>query len=357
MSSGVYVSSTSADLAEHREAVKAVIPTLSSAENFAEFRYIGLEYRTADARPSIESIYSAIDDAEYVVVLVGWRYGTVPSGTDKSVVEMEYERAAEHDKIVLCYVIEDDYPISPKLVERGIGAECLQRFKNRLKKERVVSTFSSPDDLARKVAVDLTRTYKTTMREAVEHAIARPKLESQLRQCEKNNQRLTETIDYLRTRIENIVPAEPIWNTRNFKVDSSLCFVLMPFADEFYKVYEQAISVAAENAGLRCLHAGEIFDNREIVEDIWESICTAQVIVADVTNRNPNVFYELGICHTIGKEVIIITQKNEDVPFDIRHRRYIDYSPKALTTLRSRLEKTIKRVVVRMSDNNDNENA
>jgi hypothetical protein len=153
------------------------------------------------------------------------------------------------------------------------------------------------------------------------------------------------------------VPAEPIWATRNFQTDSSLCFVLMPFADEFYQIYEQAISVAAENAGLRCMHAGEIFDNREIVENIWESICIAQVIVADVTHRNPNVFYELGICHTLGKEVIIITQNSNDVPFDIRHRRYIEYSPKALSTLKIRLEKTIQTVVVRICENNASEKA
>jgi hypothetical protein len=188
----------------------------------------------------------------------------------------------------------------------------------------------------------------TPMGEAAEHIIARPRLQAQLRQCEENNVQYKGTIDSLRRRLENVVPAEPIWVTRNFRIDSSLCFVLMPFTDEFLQVYEQAISVAAANAGLRCTHAGEIFDNREIVEDIWESICTAQVIIADVSHRNPNVFYELGICHTLGKEVIVITQSSEDVPFDIRHRRYIDYSREALTTLKARLERTIKNVVVRI---------
>jgi hypothetical protein len=195
------------------------------------------------------------------------------------------------------------------------------------------------------------------MSEVAEHIIARPRLESQLNQCEENNRRYLRTIDSLRTQLKNIVPANPIWATRNFQTDSSLCFVLMPFAEEFYQIYEQAISVASENAGLRCMHAGEIFDNREIVEDIWESICTAQIIVADVTHRNPNVFYELGICHTLGKEVIVITQNSVDVPFDIRHRRYIEYSTKALNTLKSRLEKTIQTVVVRVSENDITEKA
>jgi hypothetical protein len=322
-----------------------------------EFSYVGLEYRTADEKPALESYFRALDDASYVVLLVGWRYGSIPEGSDKSVLELEYERAIEQHKSVLCYFLEEDYPIPPNLVEHGIGAKRLTLFKDRLKKEKVVSTFGSPDDLARKFAVDLTRITNTTMGEVAEHIFVRPLLESQLNQCEENNQRYLRTIDSLRSRLESIVPADPIWATRNFKIDSSLCFVLMPFADEFYEIYEQAISIAAENAGLRCMHTGEIFDNREIVEDIWESICTAQVIVADVTYRNPNVFYELGICHTLGKEVIIVTQNSDDVPFDIRHRRYIDYSPKALNTLKNHLEKTIKRVVVRISENDTNEKA
>jgi hypothetical protein len=121
----------------------------------------------------------------------------------------------------------------------------------------------------------------------------------------------------------------------------------MPFQDAFFGVYENGILPATQAAGLRCAHAGEIFDNREIIEDVWESICTARLIVADVTGRNPNVFYELGICHTLGKEVVVLTQNREDVPFDIRHRRYLDYEVNKWHSLKERLEKTIKNILVR----------
>jgi hypothetical protein len=178
MSSGIYICSTYSDLADHREAVKSVIPTLSSPEDYMEFRYVGLEYRTADEKPSLETSYKALDDAEYVIILVGWRYGFIPEGCDKSVVELEYEYAIKQGKVILCYVLEEGYPIPPNLIEHGIGAERLTRFKNRLKKDRLVDTFGSPADLARKVAVDLTRIYKTPMREAMENIIDRPKLES-----------------------------------------------------------------------------------------------------------------------------------------------------------------------------------
>jgi len=351
MSEGIYICSTSSDLADHREALKAVIPSLSDPKDYMDFRYVGVEYYTADEKPSLETYLKTLEEAEYVVILVGWRYGSIIADSDKSIVELEYDYAIKHGKTIFCYFIEEDYPIPPNLIEHGIGAKRLAQFKSRLKNERVIAAFSSPDDLVRKFAVELTRLYKTPMREAGEYIISNPRLQSQLNQCEENNRRYLRTIDSLRDQLKYIVPANPIWATRNFKTDYSLCFVLMPFAEEFYQIYEQAISVASENAGLRCMHAGEIFDNREIVEDIWESICTAQVIVADVTKRNPNVFYELGICHTLGKEVIVITQNSGDVPFDIRHRRYIEYSPKGLSSLKSRLEKTIKTVVVRISDN------
>lgn len=62
----------------------------------------------------------------------------------------------------------------------------------------------------------------------------------------------------------------------------------MPFQEGVFRIYEDGVLPAVEAAGLRAVHAGQIFDNREIMEDIWESICSARVVVADVTDRNPN---------------------------------------------------------------------
>lgn len=68
-----------------------------------------------------------------------------------------------------------------------------------------------------------------------------------------------------------------------------------------------------------------MWNNHHIMADIIELICTSSVIVCDLTNKNPNVFYEAGIAHTLGKEVILITQSQDDVPFDLRSIRYIHY--------------------------------
>jgi len=65
------------------------------------------------------------------------------------------------------------------------------------------------------------------------------------------------------------------------------------------------------------------------MEDIWSMILSAEVVVADITGRNANVFYELGIAHTLGKPVILITQTTEDIPFDLNRYRHVIYEDNA----------------------------
>jgi hypothetical protein len=102
-------------------------------------------------------------------------------------------------------------------------------------------------------------------------------------------------------------------------------FVVMPFNKELERLYRDHIWSAVEAMGLSCLRADDIFSGGPVVRDIWSGICSSRVIVADCTGRNPNVFYEIGGAHTLGKPVVLITQKEEDVPFDLRHLRYITY--------------------------------
>lgn len=116
-----------------------------------------------------------------------------------------------------------------------------------------------------------------------------------------------------------------------------ICFVLMPFRDKFAAAY-QAIGNAVKASGYVCRRADEIFETKAIVQIIYEFIGRAEVIVADLTDRNPNVFYELGYAHALGKSTILLTQNPEDVPFDLRHRQYILYSTEDLErTLEARV--------------------
>jgi hypothetical protein len=79
------------------------------------------------------------------------------------------------------------------------------------------------------------------------------------------------------------------------------------------------------------------------MDDITRSIEKAKIIVADLTGRNPNVFYEVGIAHTLNKTVLLLAQNIEDVPFDLRHRRVLlyEYSPRGCKKLENEISKNI----------------
>jgi hypothetical protein len=122
-------------------------------------------------------------------------------------------------------------------------------------------------------------------------------------------------------------------------------FVLMPFKEDLHPVYEDHIKTSCTNLGLTVWRADDFFTTRSVVEDIWTAIASARLIVGDCTDRNPNVFYEIGLALAIGQPTILITQRAEDVPFDLRHLRYITYqlTPREM----NEFERTFKEAVQR----------
>jgi hypothetical protein len=129
---------------------------------------------------------------------------------------------------------------------------------------------------------------------------------------------------------DTTMKVDPIWKGRDFPIDEDLCFVLMPFKELFDTIYEDHIKPTVERLeghSLRCRRADDIYRVGPFMDDVWEQTCRARFLIAELTGRNPNVFYELGIAHTVGKKVIMLTQTMEDVPADLRHHRVIPYSP------------------------------
>lgn len=110
--------------------------------------------------------------------------------------------------------------------------------------------------------------------------------------------------------------------------DGTLCFVLMPFADEYRKVFDEGIKPTVEFHGLRCLRADDIYSPRPILVSVMDHIARARVVIADLSARNANVFYELGMTHVRkpNERVILIAQNLDDIPFDLQHLRFIVYS-------------------------------
>lgn len=122
-----------------------------------------------------------------------------------------------------------------------------------------------------------------------------------------------------------ILLARPVFGQPNRFVYNTDVFVVIPFAEEYKHVYTDHIKAVVENLDMTVSRADFALGSRAIILDIWSSICFSKVVVADCTSKNPNVFYEIGIAHTLGKPIVFITQDTNDIPFDIRHIRHIRY--------------------------------
>jgi len=109
------------------------------------------------------------------------------------------------------------------------------------------------------------------------------------------------------------------------KPNQKTCFTLMPFADGFREVYEKVYKRVCEEKGIRCWRVDERLGPGSITRDIVEGIFDADIVIADLTGKNPNVFYELGIAHSAGNKTIMTTQSLSDIPFDIASYRIIEY--------------------------------
>jgi hypothetical protein len=129
---------------------------------------------------------------------------------------------------------------------------------------------------------------------------------------------------------------------------SPLCFVLMPYGGRHGLYYEKIIEPALRAAALRPLIAGSLDGPSSIIQDIWRNVRDAHVLLANLTGRNPNVFYELGLAHALGKPVVLVAQTMEDVPFDLRSLRVITYDqedPAWGETLRDRITASMREVL------------
>lgn len=113
-------------------------------------------------------------------------------------------------------------------------------------------------------------------------------------------------------------------------------FVLMPFAAEYDDIYRFGIKGAADDVGAYAERIDEQIFTEGMLDRIFNQISKADVIVADMTGRNPNVFYEVGYAHALGKIVLLLTKTSDDIPFDLKHRQHTVYQGR-IETLRREL--------------------
>jgi hypothetical protein len=104
------------------------------------------------------------------------------------------------------------------------------------------------------------------------------------------------------------------------------CFVMQPFAAPHGDYFEKIFKPAIDKTGLKPVRAdADIFATGKIIDQIWRGINSAKVLVAELTTRNANVLYELGLAHALKKPVVLVSSSKLDVPFDLQHIRVIYY--------------------------------
>lgn len=129
---------------------------------------------------------------------------------------------------------------------------------------------------------------------------------------------------------------------------NQVCFVIMPFGGWLDDYYQSIYCPAIEAAGLLPHRADDLFRPSTIVNDIWAYTKRAKLLIADLTGKNPNVFYELGLAHALTKPAILVAESMEDIPFDLRALRVILFdknAPNWGAILQEKIERALKEVL------------
>jgi hypothetical protein len=116
---------------------------------------------------------------------------------------------------------------------------------------------------------------------------------------------------------------------RKYKKTPKHIFVLMPFTENWSdRIWNQHIKEYAESTpgitDIEVKRADGLY-GQGVMEDVYEEIITSELIIAECTGRNPNVLYELGLCHALGKRTVLLSQSDKDIPFDLQRFRFCIY--------------------------------
>jgi len=353
----VYVSSTFSDLQEHRQAVCESILRAGAQP-------VVMEQFGASSEPPREVCRDQVRHSDVMVLVVGHRYGAVLPGEDISITEFEFSTARKFGVPILAFILDDNYPWQPQLIDHGDVAARLKRFKERLRSDLIVGYFTSPSDLAVRVLQALYAFRSERGLEPIE--TLQPK-ELKAKEADVGDRdelviKIEDHLNFLRTSV-----AEMRDQMERIRSDSSatigslnrhasflgpaadtlendLCFVAMPYSKDWSNALEDILLDMCKSSGMKLLIAKNM-DGRFIPHDIWQGITAAAVIVADITDGNPNVAYEIGLADVLGKEVVLLCQGNE-VPFDFLGQRLICYEDtmKGSIVLREELTARLRRV-------------
>lgn len=138
--------------------------------------------------------------------------------------------------------------------------------------------------------------------------------------------------------------APQVFNVPDKPQNDKLVTVMLPF--RFIDTFD-AVRGVCDKLGLECLKADDVWVNSTFIQDIFDLIFTSKVVVADFSGKNPNVFYEVGIAHTLGKTVVPLTQSMEDIPSDLKAHRALEYlnNKEGRASMAVALEKRLRELI------------
>lgn len=137
----------------------------------------------------------------------------------------------------------------------------------------------------------------------------------------------------------------PIWRGRTFKTERKKCCLIMPFRESWSNDIHEIVRNICKICGFEVIRPDEL-TKRDVIEGIWTALNEASIVIAECTGHNSNVFYEMGIAQTLGKDVIILAQDAKIIPYDIQFQRVIEYKVEdAKTTLAESLPKMLSKIL------------
>ncbi len=294
-------------------------------------------------------IRKTLDETDVLIGIYGSSFGEYKNLNLADLIEYEYMYATERGIPTLIFMPTDDALTDARLIE----------FKNTIKTRQVVYSYTTQDDLSAQLVVAVMNFRKHSRKSPPipkpNLGIAPPFEQTQRTDDETFESEVRRAFDLVEEDIENavsralamqkaqdnIVPStltggagheitvNPIFGEPNKNVQfHSDIFMIMPFREEYDAVYKNVIVPTINDMNLT-IKRGDEFNSvsGQIMSEVWAAINACRLVIVETSQENANVYYELGIAHTLGKPAILITQARdiEDFPFDIRHLRFIVY--------------------------------
>jgi hypothetical protein len=130
-----------------------------------------------------------------------------------------------------------------------------------------------------------------------------------------------------RAVLNSCTVAQRLDNAAEVQVDRARVFCVMPFSEAWSDtVWTSCIEVAVRGAQLTPRRGDTTLRTGSLIKNVWNQILESGCVVADLSAPNPNVYYELGMAHALGRDTIVLVQTGTNLPADIKGAHYVEYN-------------------------------